>query len=138
MRSRSGFTLVELLITISIIAVLSAIALIAYTSFIKSSRDAKRQSDVKVIQSALEQFHADQKYYPSAITFGSSLVFGSKIYLTKVPKDPRSPTQEYAYAPSNCTGSACTGYCLSAKLEGADLPDECTPALDYNYGVTRP
>lgn len=131
MRSHSGFTLVELLITITIIAILSAIALVSYTSFIKSSRDAKRQSDVKFIQSALEQYHADQKYYPASITFGNPLVFGSKTYMTKVPNDPLS-SQNYSYAASG------DSYCLSAKLEGVDLPDECSPASGFNYGVTRP
>lgn len=148
-----GFTLIELLVVISIIAILTVIGMVAYGNFLKNSRDAKRQSDLKMIQSALEAYHADQIYYPldggscpatdpkdGKFRVGCALTNpdGTRNYMTEVPKDPRSPTQEYLYVPSGCTDSKCTGYCLSAQLEGVDLSDDCTPASGYNYGVTRP
>lgn len=139
---KKGFTLIELLIVISIIAVLTTAALIFYQEFNKRARDSKRQSDLKIIQSALEDYHADQLYYPASL--GTSLTFGTKTYLNTVPADPKpSPYPNYSYnaTPSGCSGAACTGYCLSAKLEGPDPADECIPAsgtANYNYGVTRP
>lgn len=141
MFKKSGFTLIELLIVIAIIAVLSVIGLVAYGNFMKNSRDAKRQSDLKIIQSALEDYHADQLYYPASL--GSSLTStgasGTKTYLNTVPTDPKPPPN-YSYVPSpaGCSGSTCSGYCLSAKLEGTPPTPECTPASGYNYGVTRP
>ena len=119
MRSRSGFTLIELLITITIIAILSAIGLVSYITFVKNSRDVKRQSDLKFIQSALEQYHADQKYYPYQL---SSLSSGTKTYLTNIPTDPSGSTTEYQYSPSgtNCAATTpqnCTSYCLYAKMD---------------------
>lgn len=63
---RSGFTMIELLITISIIAILAAIGLVSYNIVMKQGRDARRQSDLRAIQSALEQYYHDQGFYPSA------------------------------------------------------------------------
>lgn len=131
MSKHSGFTLVELLIVITIIAILSVIGLVVYGNFLKNSRDSKRQSDLKFIQSALENYHADQLYYPASL--GTTLISGTKIYMTRVPTDPKpSPYPNYLYTVSG------TNYCLSAKLEGTNLPpSECTNP-GYNYGVTRP
>lgn len=139
--SESAFTLIELMVVISIIAILSVIGFVYYGNFIKNSRDAKRQADLKFIQSALEDYHADQLYYPSTITFGAPLILGSKTYANMLPDDPKPPP-DYSYAPSpaGCS-SQCTGYCLYAHLEGASLPNSdapCPPSSPYNFGVTRP
>lgn len=146
--SKKGFTLVELLIAISIIAILSVIGLSIYQSVYKASRDAKRRSDLKFIQSALEQYHADQKYYPFSIAGGSSLSFGNKIYINKVPQDP-VPPPDYSYQASgngcnsDATANNCVSYCLYARLEnptGIVSDSSCTSPPDnrLNYGITRP
>lgn len=126
------------------------IGLISYTTFLKNSRDSKRQSDLKFIQSALEEYHSDQIYYPAQnqVITGSSLVFGSKIYINKIPIDPIANTDyKYTPSPNNCNNSTtkCTSYCIYAKLEGSPPPPSdygstrCpTISGGYNYGVTRP
>lgn len=148
--SSRGFTLIELLITITIIAVLSAIGLVAYGAFLKASRDARRQSDLKFIQSALEDFHSDQLYYPALLTTDSPLQFVSpsrtKIYLNKIPKDPLPPF-EYSYSATGAGCNSdypqnCTSYCLYAHMERltshTDDPAKCPTGDINNYGVTRP
>ncbi len=147
-QKQKGFTLIELLVVISIIAILSVIGLVAYTTFLKNVRNAKRQSDLKLIQSALEEYHADQHYYPSGTTLGSSITDGKtplKTYLTTVPKDPDQSTYSYvarpASPPYDCDNTAtkpCTSYCLSVSMEGTPPTSECTAASGNNYGVTRP
>lgn len=143
MRSR-GFTLVELLISISIVAILAVLGLTGYSYFLKSARDAKRQSDLKLIQSALEAYHADHIYYPASITFGEQLADGSKTYLTKIPSDPKEG-QQYIYSPkpAGCTGTGCMDYCLYAKLETSTTDQyevNCSspPETGYNFSVTKP
>ena len=89
---KKGFTLVELLIAMTIVVILSAMGLSIYSSIQKGGRDAKRKSDLAVIQSALEQYHADQFYYPASLTFGGSISFTgvsvTKTYLAVISSDP--------------------------------------------------
>lgn len=146
MKTNIGFTLIELLVTITIIGILATIGLITYSAFLKAGRDTQRQSDLRQIQSALEEYHADQKYYPvqSEVTFGSSLSFGSKTYLTKLPNDPiKNPDYSYIPSPSGCTNSGssqCISYCLFAHMENSAPPSDqgCSPSGSYNFGLTRP
>jgi general secretion pathway protein G len=140
----SGFTLIELMVVITIIAVLSTIGLVSYGNFLKSSRDKQRQSDLKFIQSGLEDYYTDQLYYPSTVVTGNPMVLGSKTYLTKTPKDPiATPDYIYIASPAGCnnTSSLCTSYCLYAKLEAAtsnSFEGTCGAYSTYNLAVTRP
>lgn len=145
--SNKGFTLIELLVVVSIISILSAIGFISYQTVIKGGRDGKRQSDLRSIQSALEQYHNDQGFYPFTGTinnvqgldtllssspppaFSSSTGNPSppptpKTYLNSLPQDPRSspqPRYRYEAIPTtpcdNSTTNRCTSYCLYANLE---------------------
>lgn len=152
-KNKTGFTLIELLVVIVIIAILSIIGLVAYGNFMKNSRDSKRQADLKIIQSALEDYHADQLYYPPLATActngqyksGCALTnpglagvntAGSKTYLNTIPTDPKGAL--YSYTQSGCsTGS--TGYCLGATMENTPPSSDSNCNLSgSNYCVTRP
>ncbi len=151
---KNGFTLVEILVVISIIAVLAAIGLSIYQPVVKRSRDSKRISDLKLIQSSLEDYHADQLYYPAIGTgfcpaesdgrfrVGCPLTSPdrTKKYLNLVPKDPLGTT-EYFYMPSGCSSNECRSYCLFANMEGTAPVSEpgCRfPSDLYDFGVSRP
>lgn len=163
---KKGFTLIELLVVITIIALLAAVGLINYQKVSQSGRDAKRQSDLKQVQSALEQYFADQFFYPSSIQFNFSLsnLMGRndnpsppptlKNYLNKVPCDPstgecKNTGTQYCYAalPASCTNSGsvtskCTNYEVYAALENPPTPvtfyNVCNTTNIYNLKVIRP
>ncbi len=140
-QKQKGFTLIELLVVISIIVILSAIGIVSYSQVFKNGRDAKRQSDLKTIQSALEQYRADQGFYPSSITFGGSLISGTKTYLKEIPKDPiGSPEYKYAASPEGCITTACIDYCLYARVENSANEKDTACLVDPNrtLEVTRP
>lgn len=54
-----GFTIVELLIVIVVIAILAAISVVAYTGIQERARDADRTSDINAIHKAIELYAAD-------------------------------------------------------------------------------
>ncbi len=60
MKKKKGFTLVELLVVIAIIGLLSTLAFVSLNAARGKARDAKRVSDVKQIQSALELWYNNQ------------------------------------------------------------------------------
>jgi len=65
MSRQKGFTLIELLVVIAIIGILSSVVLASLNSARKKSRDARRVSDVKQMQLALELYFDSNGGYPS-------------------------------------------------------------------------
>ena len=141
---KKGFTLIEVLVAVTIIAVLISIGVVSYGSVNRRSRDAKRKGDMEQLRSALEMYRADNSYYPNAgsgswaNTSGLSPVLVST-YLPAIPFDPKS-TQTYRYKATNLTGGNYYGYCMSAFLESENPNDTCTPdtVSSHNYGAKSP
>ena len=88
-RGSSGFTLVELTIVISLIVVLSTIALVGYRNAISRSREAVLKEDLFRMRDAIDQYYADKQQYPSAL---ETLV--TEGYLRAVPLDPFTNSAE--------------------------------------------
>ena len=82
-----GFTLIELLVVITIIGILATGGVVTYTSQIQKARDTTRITDVKALQSGIEQYYQDKAEYPDATTASFS---GVTSYVPKMPKDPKS------------------------------------------------
>ena len=78
-----GFTLVELLIVISLISILAAMGLVQYRNSVQSSKEAVLRTDLFRMRDAIDQYFADKGKYPSSL---DSLV--SESYLRKLPEDP--------------------------------------------------
>ncbi|MBI5733334.1 MAG: prepilin-type N-terminal cleavage/methylation domain-containing protein [Candidatus Kerfeldbacteria bacterium] len=129
LKKTTGFTLVELLVVISIIALLSTLAIVALNSARQKSRDAKRVADIKQIQTGLEMYldGTTTKVYPTAAT---AITLGGTSYaclnqasgfttanctspiMSFVPADPGANSYSYTSA----TGAT---YTLVFTLEGA-------------------
>ena len=138
---KRGFTLIELLVVIAIIGILSSVVLASLNSARTKARDAKRVSDIKQIQVALELYYDATGAYPSAATSAAALdkLKGSAggASLSQVPLDP-SDNSYYAYAYTSASNP--TSYYLGANLEQAagqttllnsDLDDDHSA---YTYG----
>lgn len=138
---RKGFTLIEVLVAVTIIAVLVSIGVVSYSSVNKRSRDAKRKGDVEQLRSALEMYRADIGSYPNL--GGGSWVDASVLedalvttgtYMPAIPSDPKGTQYHYK-------ATSLYVYCLSALLESeVDPSDTCEPDLanSHNYGVKSP
>ncbi|AHB42067.1 PilE-like protein [Candidatus Saccharibacteria bacterium RAAC3_TM7_1] len=62
-----GFTIVELLIVIVVIAILAAITVVAYNGIQQRARDAQRLQDITSIAKALELYKIQNSSYPNAV-----------------------------------------------------------------------
>src|SRR6266536_4069423 len=79
----AGFTLVELLIVISLISILAAMGLVHYRNSVMSAKEATLHTDLFRLRDAIDQYYADKNKYPASL---EALV--SDKYLRTVPVDP--------------------------------------------------
>ena len=126
---KKGFTLIELLVVITIIGILATGATSVYTSQIQKARDTTRVSDVKALQSAIEQYYQDKSYYPATTVAELASSWWILQYISKLPRDPKSwepcanaattqPQCWYAYNTSNDdNGLELWAYELSTAFE---------------------
>ncbi len=61
-----GFTLIELMITVAIVAVLARIAVPAYDSYVKRSRIVEATGNLAMLQAQMEQFYMDKRSWADA------------------------------------------------------------------------
>ncbi|ABB75870.1 N-terminal methylation site [Nitrosospira multiformis ATCC 25196] len=85
----SGFTLVELLVVMAIIAVLLTIAAPRYFNSVERSKEAVLRQDLNVMRDAIDKFYGDTGSYPRDL---AELV--EKRYLRAIPVDPLTESSE--------------------------------------------
>jgi prepilin-type N-terminal cleavage/methylation domain-containing protein len=110
MKRKFGFTLVEMLIVIAIIAILISLGVVSFGSAQKKGRDSKRRADMKAVQSGWEQYYADNNgSYPSTCSVGVTYLPAG------LPSDPKNQdTSVYDFSNGHCTTSS---YCFCTLLE---------------------
>jgi len=78
-----GFTLIELMVVISLLVILASMGLVQYRNSITRTKEATLKEDLFRMRDAIDQYYADKNQYPSTL---DSLV--SDGYIRTVPKDP--------------------------------------------------
>ena len=154
--TKKGFTLIEMLVVISMIGILTTLALVSFESSQKRARDTQRKSDLKQYQTALENFANDSNgLYPSRTTAVAADSLCSTLGVSGTcPVDPKE-TYTYYYRSDGSGGvtNNATNYLLWSELElsdnywsvcstgksgfyssipesGATCPDECETCSD--------
>jgi len=122
-----GFTLVEILVVATIVALLAAGGVVSYSQFGKQSRDARRKADIEQVRAALEMYKSNNvsSSYPTAALGLDTLVTGTIKYLNAIPLDPKTNATYITYTPlpNGCNGSTtvCTNYTLTGALDNGDI-----------------
>jgi len=124
---KKAFTLVEILVVVTIIGLLTATATVTYTVFLKQSRDAKRKTDLEQIRATLEMYRSNNDTYPATL----SVLTAPVIYIQSLPADPKNPTYTYYYSGST------SNYTLGSYLEGGGttcVAGQCGGNCNYCLG----
>jgi general secretion pathway protein G len=95
---RRGFTLIELMIVISIILTLIAIAVPMYEQSVRRAKEAVLRQDLKTMRDQIDNYTMDKEKAPQSL---QDLVDAN--YLRKIPKDPFTNSTETWQAESSDT-----------------------------------
>lgn len=87
--SRStGFTLIEVMITVAVVAILAAIALPNYIDYVTRSKLVEAKTNLSDMRTRLEQYFLDNRSYPTAcIPYAAGPAGGTNIYLPAAVKN---------------------------------------------------
>ncbi|MDD4412610.1 MAG: DUF1566 domain-containing protein [Patescibacteria group bacterium] len=118
-KANKGFTLIEVLVVIVIIGILATLVTVALGATKVNARDAKRISDIKQMQTALELYYNEESTYPptSALAVGQALVGtqSGKTFMGKIPAGPNIG-ETYTYTQINGGTSYILGYVLEKPV----------------------
>jgi prepilin-type N-terminal cleavage/methylation domain-containing protein len=142
--TKKGFTLVELLVVISIIGLLSTIAIVSLGSARAKSRDTKRIADMKQFSTALEQYYSDQGGYPSVqstlATWANATipVAANDVVLGKATTSAvlSNSNATFSGAATGSIGSTATGTVYMGNIPAYPTPGQSGAVSDFsNFGA---
>jgi general secretion pathway protein G len=87
-----GFTLLELMIVITIISILVGIAAGAYVKSVQRAKEATLKSDLTVMRQAIDHYTLDKEAAPQSL---EDLTNPQSQYLREVPKDPITDAKDW-------------------------------------------
>lgn len=117
---KKGFTILELLIVVAIIGILTAATLVLLSDTRARGRDAKRLSDMREIEKALNLYYSSNQNFPISVSTTTlsgedavSTALENAGFISQLPPDPHHPTLSYEYV----TDAGGTEFTLTFCLE---------------------
>jgi prepilin-type N-terminal cleavage/methylation domain-containing protein len=128
---KNGFTFIELLVVITIIAVVFAAGIVSYTTISRNSRDARRSADMEAIRQALEMCRSIAGEYPAEIYPASGSIVctdaTNSVTLKSTPFDPKP-----------CTNHESGEYTYTLAADSYTLTADCMEDPSRTKTVTNP
>jgi general secretion pathway protein G len=84
-----GFTLIEMLLALTLIALLLTIAAPRYFASLERAKEAALKEDLHIMRKAIDQFHGDTGNYPDSLA-----QLSEKKYIREVPVDPMTESAD--------------------------------------------
>jgi general secretion pathway protein G len=89
MKANRGFTLIELMIVMTLIVILASIGLVQYGHSVTRAKEATLSEDLYRLRDAIDQYYADKNKYPQSLD-----VLVEDKYIRAIPVDPFTQSAE--------------------------------------------
>lgn len=132
---RKGFTIIELMVSIAIIAILTALIIVSFSNIKAKNRDARRMEDLKSISNALNLYYSTAHQFPTSTGGSTEYIDGAtdamSIALESAGNIPQAPTDplnsgNYRYTYQSANGTDYTlGFCLETGSIQSYSPAGC-------------
>jgi type IV pilus assembly protein PilE len=115
---RRGFTLIELMITVAIVAILAAVAMPNYQDYVRKGRRADAQAFLQEVAAKQQHFLVDRRAYSGSITDAPS---AGGLGLTL----PSAVTPHYDIALAADNAARPPTFTVTATPKGSQAPEKC-------------
>lgn len=137
-KNNKAFTLVELIIVVSILAFIAIIAIAYFRGQLFKGNDARKKADINRIQVAVEEYEKDHNCYPLPYVVQCNPGTGLQPYLEEIPCDPTTKgSYAYEYEDSSCP-SWYRIYALLDNVNDTQVIEDIGPESAYNYYQASP
>jgi len=139
-----GFTLIELILVITLLSILALVMLSNFNTTLKRGRDSQRKSDLSQLQKALENYYEDHQSYPTFTDiFNRKLctnyvcLTSDTVYMIKTGTDPSPSSYKYVYVPEPTAvpSGPSTYYYLYSHIENTVDQDPNISLTGYTTNV---
>ena len=136
-----GFSLIELLTSITLISILVIISYLVFPKLINKAIDSRRKTDLNKIKNVLEMYYNYENRYPDELPeCGQPLSFGNQVLLPSFPCDPVTG-QPYYYQTKKINSQSFWIYTLLSdwgdpSVVQVGCQGGCGSDCSYNYGIS--
>lgn len=134
MRSRRGFTLIELMIAVAVVGILAAVAFPAYTAHVRRSKIAAALGEMSAVRVRLEQYYQDNRNYGSTATACGVAMPTSPGFAFSCAWGPAATAQSFVVTATGDASAGLPGYVytidetdrqVTVQFDGAAVNTPC-------------